>query len=192
MEADPVRVERLLGEGELECPKCSGVLSGWGHGRPRVLRGFLGAVLWLRPRRARCSGCGATHILLSELALPRRADTVLVIGAGLELAARGTGHRSIARQLGVPDATVRGWLRRFTLRAEEVRSLFTALLGAVDENQPVPEPTGSPVADAVLVVLAAARAGRRRSLTDLVSSWSFACRSSGGTLLAVPGHAPAI
>jgi hypothetical protein len=129
---------------------------------------------------------------LSELALPRRADTVPVIGAGLELAAHGTGHRSIALQLGVPDATVRGWLRRFTVRAEEVRSLFTALLGAVDENQPVPEPTGSPVTDAVAMVLAAARAGRRRSLTDLASSWPFACRYSGGTLLAAPGHSPAI
>lgn len=66
-----------------------------------------------RPRRTRCSACDATHVLLPDLVLPRRADAVEVIGAGLQMAAGGLGHRPISRALGVAAATVRGWLRRF-------------------------------------------------------------------------------
>jgi hypothetical protein len=40
----------------------------------------------------------------------RRADGIEVIGAAAELAMAGAGHRAAA--LGVPAATVRGWLRR--------------------------------------------------------------------------------
>jgi uncharacterized protein YjcR len=35
------------------------------------------------------------------------------------------GHRRIAEQLGVPAATVRGWLRRFGARAPVIAALFT-------------------------------------------------------------------
>jgi hypothetical protein len=59
--------------------------------------------------------------------LSRRADAGAVIGAALEAAAGG-GHRKIARPLGRPAATVRGWVRRFTGRAEPVRVFFTMLL----------------------------------------------------------------
>ena len=31
-------VERQLAGGELACPKCGGVLGGWGHGRLRRIR----------------------------------------------------------------------------------------------------------------------------------------------------------
>ena len=58
----------------------------------------------------------------------RRADAGAVIGAALEAAAAGAGHRTIAVRLGRPASTVRGWLRRFAARAEEVRAFFTVLL----------------------------------------------------------------
>jgi len=81
--------------------------------------------LWIVPRRARCTGCGATHVLLPVLLLVRRADTAAVIGAGLTAKATGAGHRLIAALLGRPAETVRGWLRRFASRVEPVRTVFT-------------------------------------------------------------------
>ncbi len=74
-----------------------------------------------RPRRSWCSGCRRTHVLLPASMLVRRADAVVVIGAALLAKAAGQGHRPIAVLLGRPESTVRGWLRRFTGRAESVR-----------------------------------------------------------------------
>jgi hypothetical protein len=127
VEANVDGVERRLCGGELICPGCSGVLTGWGHARWRVLRGAAGPVR-VRPRRSRCTGCGATHVLLLVVALLRRADTAEVIGTALEAKARGEGFRTIAAGVGRPTETVRGWLRRFAARLESVRSVFTGLL----------------------------------------------------------------
>ncbi|WP_373311025.1 DUF6431 domain-containing protein [Streptomyces alanosinicus] len=91
VDADVVRVEQQLRRGELKCPSCGAVLAPWGHGRPREIRGDLGARLFLRPRRTRCSGCEVTHVLLAEVVVPRRVDAAGVIGAGLEIAALGMG-----------------------------------------------------------------------------------------------------
>ena len=107
--ADQAEVERSLAGGELECPLCGGVLARWGHARPRVLRGGQGPV---RLRRARCPGCGSTHVLLPAFALLRRADLAEVIGAALAARAVGKGARPIAAASGRALATVRGWLRR--------------------------------------------------------------------------------
>ena len=61
---DPAGVEGQLTAGSLCCPDCQGRLAGWGWARPRVIRGEAGARWLVRPRRARCSGCAATHVLL--------------------------------------------------------------------------------------------------------------------------------
>ena len=84
----------------------------------------------LVPRRSRCRECGGTHVLLPAWCLLRRADAGEVIGAALEAAAAGDGHRKIAGRLGRPASTVRGWLRAFARRAEQVRLVFTALAAA--------------------------------------------------------------
>lgn len=118
VEVDAGGVERRLGEGLLACPGCGGRLSRWGHAPARSVRGLGVVMLWVRPRRARCSGCGVTHVLLPVSCLLRRADTVDVIGAALAARAGGAGHRSIAAQLGRSPQTVRGWLRRFACRLE--------------------------------------------------------------------------
>ena len=89
-EADAVEGE--LTGGALACPACGVPLRPWGYARPRVLRGRVGPVP-VRPRRARCLGCGQTAVLLPVVALLRRADSAAVIGAALLAAAGGTGHR---------------------------------------------------------------------------------------------------
>jgi len=71
-------------------------------------------------------------VLLAQVWLSRRADAVCVIGAALEAKAGGAGHRSVAGRLGRPVSTVRGWLRRFASRSEQLRVGFTRLLHELD------------------------------------------------------------
>lgn len=181
--SDPVEVERALLAGELSCPDCSGVLRPWGHARWRSSRRERGTVRH-RPRRSACSGCGRTHVLVPACWLPRRADAVAVIGAALLAKAGGAGYRVIAAALGRPASTVRGWLRRFTARAEEVRVLFSGLLHALDPQAPPLPATGSSFADVVEVIGRAAEAAVLR--LGPVPPWQFAATASGGGLLAPP------
>lgn len=108
VEADPARVDVRLMRGELVCPGCTGVLRPWGWARSRVLRDASGGPVVVRPRRARCAGCGMSHVLLPVFALVRRADLAEVIGAALAAKAAGAGARVIAERLGRPVETVRG------------------------------------------------------------------------------------
>lgn len=178
-------VERRLAAGWLRCPACGGALAGWGHARERVIRGWGGVGWRLRPRRSRCSGCGVTHVLLPVSCLLRRADGVAVIWAALAGKAAGLGFRPIAAGLGIPASTVRDWLARFASRAGAVRGLFTAWLCALDADPPPLLPAGSPAADAVAAVTAAAVAAGRRWAGRLasVSPGELACSVSGGLLL---------
>lgn len=181
--SDPVEVERSLMSGELFCPSCRGVLSPWGHARQRSSRGPAGTVRH-QPRRARCASCGATHVLLAQLWLARRADAASVIGAALEAKAAGAGHRPIAAALGRAASTVRGWLRRAVVNAEQIRAGFTELLGALDPLAAALKPRGSVLGDALEAVgRAAAAAVVRLSPT---TPWEFAARATGGRLLAPP------
>lgn len=183
---DAADVERLLSGDRLACPGCGGRLGGWGHARPRVIRGA-GEVRWrLVPRRARCGGCRRTHVLLPVSVLARRADAVAVIGVALAAAAAGQGHRAIAGRLGRPDATVRGWLRRLASRAGVLRAAFTRLLCELDPDPRMPGPAGSELADAVAAVLAAAGAVARRWGGPALglSPWELAAAVTSARLLA--------
>lgn len=183
---DPLEVDRLLFRGVLRCPGCGGELRPWGHARTRRIRGDGdgegGAVVLVeRPRRSSCSGCGRTHVLVSASMLVRRADGAVVIGAALVAKAGGAGHRPIAAALGRPVSTVRGWLRRFTARAQAWRVSFTGLLHALDPLAGPIAACASGFADAVEVVgLAAAAAARRFGPRP---PWQFASAASGGLLL---------
>jgi transposase-like protein len=184
VDTDVVRVERQLRAGELTCPSCGAVLAPWGHGRPREIRGDLGARLFVRPRRSRCTGCRVTHVLLPEMLWPRRADAAEVIGAGLEIAALGMGHRQVAALLGLADGTVRGWIRRFRRRSEDVRRYFTVALVALADDPVMPEPAACPVSDAVSVITAAHRAAAMKwPEMHTVSRWAFAGRAIDGRVL---------
>lgn len=178
--SDVVEVERRLRAGELSCP-CGGGLAPWGHARQRSIRG----VGDLRPRRARCGRCLATHVLLAVSCLLRRADGADVIGAALRAKVSGAGHRPIAMQLGRPVSTVRGWLRSFGRNAEAVRAMLTALLVQLDPlTGPLPVHP-SVVADAVEAVGACVAAARRRlGVIGAVSPWQLASAVTGGLLLA--------
>lgn len=184
--ANAVVVEGRLGGGELECPGCGGVLARWGWARTRVLRGLRGPVR-LRPRRARCGGCGGTHVLLPVFALLRRVDLAEVIGAALAAKAAGAGARSIAAAWGRPADTVRGWLRRFGSRTGLVRAFFIRLLVDVGVDPVPPAQAPSGFADAVAAVAGASVAAVSRwPGIGEVPPWWLACAASGGRLLA-PG-----
>jgi hypothetical protein len=187
--ADPDVVGRQLGAGELACPSCGGLLARWGKGVRRRVRlpGRLDRPdghVWLVPRRSRCRGCGVTHVLLPAWCLARRADAGEVIGLALEAKARGDGHRVVAGRLDRPASTVRGWLRAFSSRAEQVRSVFTALAASLVTDPPLPAPAGSPAADAVAAVAAAAAAAARVPGVGTVARWQLAAAVTCGQLLA--------
>lgn len=182
---DAAVVERRLVAGELTCPGCAGVLTGWGYARERVIRGK-SERLRVRPRRAICGGCGATHVLLPLGVLLRRADAVEVVAAAIAAKAAGAGARPVAGLLGRPLGTVRGWLRRFGARLEAVRGWFTTLLCAVASDPVLPGPAGSGWADAVAVIRAAAVAVAARFAVIGVTVWQVVGAVCGGRLLA-PG-----
>jgi len=188
--ADRDVVERQLGGGELACPSCGGVLARWGNGCPRRVRlpggqdGEQGRQVVLVPRRSRCRKCGATHVLLPAWCLARRADAAQVVGLALEAKAAGAGHRAIARRLGRPASTVRGWLRAFSARAEQVRAVFTALAASLVTDPPLPAPGGPPFADAVAAVAAAAAAAVMVPGVGTVARWQLAAAVTCGLLLA--------
>lgn len=91
-------------------------------------------LVWLRPRRAWCRGCGCWHVLLPCSCLCRRLDGVEVIGRALVAAAAGTDFRVIAEELGVPASTVRGWLRRGRALAERIREHFVRWAFELDRD----------------------------------------------------------
>ena len=133
-------------------------------------------------------------MLLPPFVLARRADAVSVIGAALAAAAAGLGHRLVAARLGRPEATVRGWLRRFASRAQVLRAGFTALACALDPDPLLPGPAGSEVADAVAAIVAAAGAAARRWGRDVLalSAWELAAALSSARLLAPGGSLVAL
>jgi len=178
-----VGVESFLGDGLLLCPGCGGRLGGWGHAVRRRVFTAGRLPVSVRPRRARCSSCGATHVLLPAWLLSRRCDGTAVIGDMLARAARGQGFRSIAAASGVPEDTVRGRLRRFRSSAGRVREGFTRLAGVLAAD-PVPlDPAGSAAGDAVVAVVAAAAAAAGRWPALTVSAWELAAVVTMGSLL---------
>lgn len=188
VEVDAVHVESRLSAGEISCPCCAGgVLGGWGHARPRTI---VGAGARLRPRRARCRGCGATHVLLPVSLLLRRAYLAELVWAALVLKARGCGHRRIGLRLTVPVSTVRGWLRVLGRRLEAVRIWFGVVAHTAGIDVTVPKASGSPWGDALGAIGWATavlidRFGRS-SVFGAVTAAQVVVAASGGRLLA-PG-----
>lgn len=182
---DTDRTERELVAGELACPDCHGELRPWGHARPRWLR-TRGGRRHLRLRRSRCAECARTHVLVPGVMLPRRADAVEVVGEALTASANGEGYRPIAARLGRPAATVRGWVRRFTARAQmtvqhAMRCLIRFDLGVVRIE---PDPAATPVQAALLVLGTAVAAFERRVAATARSPWQLASALCSGRLLA--------
>jgi hypothetical protein len=187
VEADPVLVEARLASGRLCCPGCEESLRPWGWARAREVHGVAET---LRPRRARCTGCLITHVLLPVTVLLRRAYGADVIGAALSARADGAGHRPIGQRLRVPVATVRGWLRVMAGRLEPSRVFLLQIAVRAGVDVVVPTALGCPWQDlrAALGVATAALCGRFGPVGVLgpVTAWQVAAACSAGRLLA-PG-----
>jgi len=177
----PEQVEAALAAGEFVCPGCSGPLSPWGYARSRAVR-LRHAACSVTPRRARCPACESTHVISPAWLVPRRRDGAEVIGEALRLAAGGTGHRTIARRLGRPPGTVRGWLRAGRRRAGSLRACATRWTGALDPEIGPVTPAGSTLADAVEAMMLAVRAWVLRFGRSASGPWELAVYLTGGLL----------
>lgn len=182
---DASSVESDLLKGRLACPGCRGVLRPWGWARERRVRHGIDVGMQLRshcPRRARCTGCSGTHVLLGVELAARRADTAAVIAAAVEAkTSTGAGHRPIAAWLGRPASTVRGWLRGFTASAQLIATTFTGLVhrDGADPARLWPAPAPTPAAAALAAVSAYASVlGQRFSVATL--AWQTAGLAAAG------------
>lgn len=186
--AVPDPVETDLAAGAIGCPGCGGALRPWGHARARRVRDLAATAASLRPRRARCASCRATHVLLPGTVLPRRADTTAVIGTALLASAGGAGHRRIAADIARPVTTVRRWLR--AVRGEHTEWLRTQAIDrlALLDRDAISSlaPTGSRLGDALHAVAAAALAHRNR-LAPHVPTWDLVAAVTRWRLLPLPG-----
>ena len=143
---------------DARCPRCEGRLSPWTSYTRLVRR--RGATTRLRVRRCRCRRCERTHALLPSFLLAYRRDVVATVGQALVGATRGAGHRPLARDAGVPAATVRGWLRR-ARHAAHAHATLTRCLHSLGGQLPRPTARGDPVRwllDAIAAVHHSARA----------------------------------
>lgn len=161
---DARSVESRMSAGVLVCPDCSGRLALWGWARYRVIRDGVGADevgVGVQPRRARCLGCGVTHVLLDDRFALRRADSAAVIAFAIERSvALGEGVRKIAEWVGRPVTTVRGWVRSFRRSASVMAGWFATLLvvGAVDAAAVWPSVSRSRAGQALSILTAYAGA----------------------------------
>lgn len=167
-------------------PRVGGTLAPWGYARTRSVRALHGT-RELRPRRVRCRGCRTTQVLLPAACLPRRADTVEIIGTALLAAATGTSHRRIAADLDRPADTVRGWIRRATAHAPHLREHATILAYQFDPLLPPIPPAPTLLGDA-MEALGAAVAAATRQLGPTGPAWHFITWLTSGRLLAPPAR----
>lgn len=174
-------LEERLKAGAVGCPGCREPLARWGWARPRVLRTRCGTQL-VRPRRAICHGCQATHVLLAAPWVPLRRDSTEVIGAALLASAMGSGHRQIAADLQRPAGTVRGWLRRARARSEDLRASASRWAVALDPELGAVLPSGrGRFGDAVQALGVAARAWAL--WLGPARPWEVAVHITGGLLI---------
>jgi hypothetical protein len=192
-------VEARLRSGELAC-WCGATLRPWGHARPRQVASFAGPQV-VRPRRARCAGCGRTQVLLPAWLLSRRRYAATVIFAALALRAAGLKLAAVAARLrlpsparpgqwwSVPASTTRSWLARFAGRAAWLRQLLMAVLPLADAQARPVAPAGSAVADALAALEAVTAGLRSRFGLDALAAHEVAAHLTGGLLLApaLPG-----
>src|SRR5260370_5178085 len=142
---DEASVERRLSEGRLRCA-CAGVLGPWGHARERVVRSVTGSMA-VRPRRARCRACRATHVLLPASLFSRRAFAGVLMWASVVARAAGVKIAAIAARIAVAASTVGSWLRRIAGRAGGWRPILMGLLAGLGASHRRLVPARSAAAD---------------------------------------------
>lgn len=129
-------------------------------------------------------------MLLPVTVLLRRAYAADVVGAAVEARAGGAGHRPAGQQLGVPAATVRGWLRRLAGRLEPTRVVLLQAAVRAGVDVTVPVASGCRWRDLLAALDTAMRAVTGRfgpvGVLGPVTAWQVAVGCSGGRFLA-PG-----
>ena len=137
-------------------------------------------------------------MLLPSWCAPRRADAIEVIGTAAGMALAGAGYGRIGAGLGVPAATVRGWLPA-RCRAEAMRQDAMHQLGLTGglADPPLPGPAASPLGDALNAVAACAHAAitrfglSRADLSPLMGRFGLARQlAPRAPLILPPARAP--
>jgi hypothetical protein len=108
-------------------------------------------------------------------------DEAAVIGAALSAKNDGEGYRKIAARLDRPAETVRGWLRRFTERAETLLPHFRRWALALDARLDQLPSLKSAFANALGAIGTATRAASL--LLGPRPAWSWASAMTAGRLL---------
>lgn len=180
---DAASARAALTAGKLTRPDCVGVLGPWGRARERTVAGLSGERLTVRPDRACCRSCAATHVLLPADLLVGCAYRVQVVGAALLRASLGHGRRSIAAQLAVPASTVARWTRRLTSSAEPLRGHLLRRIVAIDQEFVPQLAHRDPRADALEALGALVQAVARRWQSPAVDPWRLLALETGGRLL---------
>ncbi len=183
---DTAAARIALGRRKLRCPGCGQPLRPWGHARERTVRELGGAPAAVRPDRALCTGCGATHVVLDAGLLPRRAYAAGVAGQALVAAALGHGHRRVARDLAVPAGTVRGWIRSARRSAEQLRITGVRAIVALDPDVLPARARPDELACALEHLAAAAIAMGNRFGLQHISPWARINVLTRGRLLTMP------
>jgi hypothetical protein len=180
---DEASVERRLSEGRLRCA-CAGVLGPWGHARARVVRSVTGSMA-VRPRRARCRACLATHVLLPASLFSRRAFAGVLMWGSVVARAAGVKIAAIAARIAVAASTVGSWLRRIAGRAGWWRQILMGLLAGLDASNRRLVPTGSPLADGLTVLDAVLAVLRTRAAAmSTLTAWELASHLTRAHLFA--------
>jgi hypothetical protein len=180
---DAEAARQALTRRALPCPDCGAALRPWGRARSRTVRDIGQGVLRVRPDRARCTGCGTTHVVLGAQFLPHRAYTVAVIGQTLLGAVRGRGHRLIAAELATPEATVRSWIRRARRTAQQLWTIGVQAVVALDSDALPTRDLPDPLACAIEALVAAAVTIQRRFGAPASGLWSQIAVLTRGRLL---------
>lgn len=180
---DTKAARMLLARGKLACPACGQMMRPWGHARERTVRDLGGTQVTVRPDRALCRGCGLTHVLLDARLLPRRGYAVALIGKALLSAASGSGHRAIARELAVPDGTVRGWIRAARRSAAQLRTGAIRTIVSLDQDAFTIRVLPSMLAQALEYLGTAAMLMARHIKLENVHPWAMVNACTRGQLL---------
>ncbi len=174
--------EAAVAAGTCRCG-CGGRLRKWGSARPVQIRQLGGEIVSVHRRRTICESCRRTHVMQPAAVLRRRRDAVESVGAALVGAAAGLGHRTIAAELGLPDSTVRNWLRRVRNGAGWLYGRAVCVGHELEPDQPRAVPRASRLAEAIDALGFAASAAVRRLGLVGSSPWRIIAMITGGLLL---------
>src|SRR6266496_1903343 len=179
---DTAAARVALARRALACPGCGSPLRPWGRARERTVRDLCGPVT-LRPDRAMCTGCRRSHVVLDAGLLARRGYMARFVGVALVGAARGQGHRTVAAELGAPEATVRGWIRRARRSAGLLRATGIRAVVALDQDALPTRVQPTELGYALSALGAAAALYARRPALAGVGPWALINVLTGGQLL---------